>query len=55
MYLEDENEIETKIIQPIFKTKFSCDSWYCQHGYFEGEACPDCSVPSYWPSTYSEG
>ena len=25
--------------------------WRCAHGYYHGNFCPDCDVPSYLPST----
>jgi hypothetical protein len=26
------------------------ETWYCEHGYYQGYDCPDCNVPSYLPS-----
>lgn len=24
--------------------------WDCEHGYYVGDGCPDCDVPSYFPA-----
>lgn len=27
--------------------------WYCDHGYYRGESCPSCDVPSWMPEVVS--